>query len=103
MTEFAYNNTKDTSNNHTSFKLKCGYYLQISHEEKVNPYSQSKLVDKLLAELKELMIVCRENFYYPQKLQKQANDKGVKPRSYTPNDKVWLNSKYIKTKQNRKL
>ena len=25
------------------------------------------------------------------------------PKSYTPGDKVWLNSKYIKAKQNRKL
>ena len=27
----------------------------------------------------------------------------MKPRSYTLNNEVWLNSKYIKTKQNRKL
>ena len=32
-----------------------------------------------------------------------AHNKGVKPRSYAPSDKVWLNSKYIKTKQNQKL
>ena len=49
------------------------------------------------------MIVCRKNLYYAQKLQKRANNKGVKPRSYAPNDKVWLNSKYIKIKQNWKL
>ena len=49
------------------------------------------------------MIVCGENLYYAQKLQKQANEKGVKPRSYAPGDKVWLNNKYIKTKRNRKL
>ena len=49
------------------------------------------------------MTVCRENFHHAQELQKQAHDKGVKPKSYAPGDKVWLNSKYIKTKQNRKL
>ena len=49
------------------------------------------------------MIVCQENFYHAQKLQKRANDKGVKPKSYSPGDKVWLNSKYLKTKQNWKL
>ena len=27
----------------------------------------------------------------------------MKPKSYAPGDKIWLNSKYIKTKQNRKL
>ena len=49
------------------------------------------------------MFVCRENPYHTQKLQKQAHNKGVKPKSYVPNDKVWLNSKYIKTKHNYKL
>ena len=49
------------------------------------------------------MAVCQENLHHTQKLQKQAHDKGVKPRSYARGDKVGLNSKYIKTKQNRKL
>ena len=49
------------------------------------------------------MIVCHENLYHAQELQKQAHNKGVKPRSYAPNDNVWLNTKYIKIKQNRKL
>ena len=46
------------------------------------------------------MTVCRENFYYAQELQKRAHNKRVKPKSYALRDKVWLNSKYIKTKQN---
>ena len=49
------------------------------------------------------MTVCRENFHHTQELQKQAHNKDVKPRSYTPGDKVWLNNKYIKTKRNWKL
>ena len=49
------------------------------------------------------MTVCKDNLFYAQKLQKQANKKDVKPKSYAPGDKVWLNSKYIKTKRNRKL
>ena len=44
------------------------------------------------------MTICRKNFYYPEKLQNLAYDKGVKPKSYTTGDKVWLNGKYIKTK-----
>ena len=75
----------------------------MSYEEEVNPHSKSKSADELSAELRELMIVCQENLHHAQKLQKRAYDKGVKPRSYAPNDKIWLNSKYIKTKQNRKL
>ena len=49
------------------------------------------------------MIVCWENLYYAQKLQKRVHDKRVKPWSYAFGEKVWLNSKYIKTKHNRKL
>ena len=49
------------------------------------------------------MIVCRENLYHAQKLQKRAHNKWVKPRSYVPNEKIWLNSKYINIKRNRKL
>ena len=49
------------------------------------------------------MAVCQKNLYYAQGLQKQAHNKGMKPKSYALDDKVWLNSKYLKTKQNRKL
>ena len=49
------------------------------------------------------MIVYRKNLYHAQKLQKQAHNKNVKPRSHVSSDKVWLNSKYLKIKQNQKL
>ena len=49
------------------------------------------------------MAACRENLQHAQELQKRAHDKGTKPRSYAPGEKVWLNNKYIKTKRNRKL
>ena len=103
MAEFAYNNAKNASAGHTPFELNCGYHSRMSYKDNVNSYSKSKLADNLLAELKELMIVCRKNPHHAQKFQKRAYDKSVKPKSYAPDDKVWLNSKYIKTKQNRKL
>ena len=49
------------------------------------------------------MTVCRENLHHTQKLQKRAHNESVKPKSYAPSDKVWLNNKYIKTKCNRKF
>ena len=49
------------------------------------------------------MTICRENLYHAEKLQKRADNKGVKPNNYVPSDKVWLKSKYIITKRNRKL
>ena len=49
------------------------------------------------------MTVCQENLHHAQELQKQAYDNGVKLKGYASGNKVWLNSKYIKTKQNQKL
>ena len=40
--------------------------------------------------------------HYTQELQKRAHNKGVKPQSYASGKKIWLNSKYIKTKRNQK-
>ena len=49
------------------------------------------------------MTVFWNNLHHAQKLQKQANIKGIKTKSYVIGKNVWLNSKYIKTKQNRKI
>ena len=49
------------------------------------------------------MSVYSENLQHAQKFQKRYHDKHAKHRSYVPGDKFWLNSKYIKIKQNRKL
>ena len=49
------------------------------------------------------MAACQQNLHHAQELQKQVHNKRVKPWSYAPGEKVWLNSKYLKTKQNRKL
>ena len=103
MAEFAYNNARNASTGHTPFELNCGYQPRMLYKEDVDPCSQSKLADELLVELRELMIVCQENLHHAQELQKRAHTKGVKPRSYAPSEKVWLNSKYIKIKCNRKL
>ena len=103
MAEFAYNNAKNASTGHTPFELNCDYHPWVSYKEDVNHHSQSKLADKLSAELRELIIVCRENLHYTQKLQKRAYDNGVKPWSYVSGEKVWLNNKYHKIKCNQKL
>ena len=49
------------------------------------------------------MIIYRENLYHAQELQKQSHNKGVRPQSDAPSMMVRMNSKYIKTKRNRKL
>ena len=95
MAEFAYNNAKNSSTGHTLFELNCGYHSYISFEEDTNSRFQSKSADELLAELRDLITDCQENLHHAQEFQKQAHNKGVKPRSYTPSNKVWLNNKYI--------
>ena len=88
MVEFANNNAKNASIGHTSFGLNCGYHLCVFYEENVDPRSKSKSADDLANNLRELMIVCRENFQHAQNLQKQAHNKSTKPKSYAFGDKV---------------
>ena len=64
IAEFAYNNAKNASTGYTLFELNCGYHLWVSYKEDIDPRSKSKSADKLLAELQELMTICRENFHY---------------------------------------
>ena len=103
MAKFAYNNAKNAKTGYTSFELNCDFNNRAFYKKKVDLYFQSKLVYELATELKELMATCKEILQHIEKLQKQYNDKHVKPRNYVPGNIVWLNSKYIKTKQNRKL
>ena len=84
-------------------ELNCGYHPCVSFEKDTDPRSQSKLADKLSAKLQDQMTVCQKKLHHAHKLQKRAHNKRVKHKSYTPGDKVWLNSKYIKTKRNQKL
>ena len=103
IAKFAYKNAKNLSTGHTLFELNCDYHPCVSFEKNINPRFWSESADELSAELQDLMTVCWGNLHHAQELQKRAYDKGVKPRSYSSRDKVWLNSKYIKIKHNQKL
>ena len=102
MLKFAYNNTKNTNTDHTFFKLNCGFYCCVSFQKDINLYSKSHSAKKLTKKLKNIMSI-QQNFIHVQKLQQKAYDKGVKLLSYAMGQKIWLNSKYIKTKRNCKL
>ena len=103
IAEFTYNNSKNVSTGDLPFGLNCGYHPWILYKEEVDPHSQSQLADELSEELRELIVVCCKNLHHAQELQKRAHNKGVKPQSYVLDKKVWLNSKYIKSKRNRKF
>ena len=49
------------------------------------------------------MAICQQNLHHAQELQKRAHNKEVKPQSYALGDKVWLSSKHLRIKRNRKL
>ncbi len=103
MVEFAYNNTKNASTGHNPFELNCGYHPRVSFKEDIDSRLRSRSANELPEELRELMEVCCQNLLHAQELPKKAHDKRVKSRSYAMGKKVWLNSKYIKTKRNKKL
>ena len=103
MIEFTYNNTKNASTGHTLFQLTYGYHLKVLFKEDVNLYSRSCSADELGKKLRELIEVCCQNLLYAPEVQKNTYNKGVKSRSYAPDEKVEFNNKYIKTKKNRKM
>lgn len=66
MAEFAYNNTKNTSIGHMSFKLNCGYHFYIFFEDEINPCLRSHSANKLAKELKDLILIYQQNLLYAQ-------------------------------------
>lgn len=103
MAKFVYNNAKNVCIGSTFFKLNYKYLFYISYKENIKLQSKFKAVNKLLTKLEKLILVFGKNLLYIQKLQKQVYDKGIKAKSYVFVNKVQLNSKFIKIKQNQKL
>ena len=103
MAKFTYKNAKNANIGHIPFKLNCGYHPRVCFKEDVDPRSRSRSAKKLAEDLKKLIEICCQNLLHAQKLQKRAHNKRIKNRSYVPGKKVWLNSKYIKIKINKKL
>lgn len=102
MAEFAYNNAKNASLDYTLFEPNYSFYPRVFYEEDVDPGLKTKSAQELASELWDLLTTCWKNLQHAQNLQKQHHGKDTKPKSYDPDDKIWLNSNYIKSKQNRK-
>ena len=103
IAEFAYNNAKNASTSHISFELNCGYHSRVSFEKNVNPQVKSYSANKLADMLRQLIEICCQNLLFAWELQKKTYNKRVKSCSYVHGEKIWLNSKYLKTKWNKKL
>ena len=84
MAEFAYKNAKNARTSYTPFELNCKYHPRVFYEEEeiLDLCSKSKTAEELSSKLQKLMIVYQQNLHHAQKLQKEAYDKDVKPRSY---------------------
>lgn len=102
IAEFEYNNTRNISTSNTFFDHNYNYYPLVFCEDKTDSYSKSRSANKLAKELKHLIEIYQQNLLHIQYFQKRAYNKRVKPSSYTIGKKVWLNNKYIRTKQNQK-
>ena len=77
MTEFVYNNTKNTSISHIYFKLNYGFHLYVFFKKDINFYLRFCLAEELTKELRDLILIYQQNLIYTQKLQKQAYNKDV--------------------------
>lgn len=88
IAEFAYNNTKNASTGHISFKLNCKYYPRVFFEDKTNLCLKSCFANEIVEELKELIDIYYQNLFYVQKLQKKVDNKGIKSYSYAQDKKV---------------
>ena len=49
-----------------TFELNCNYYLQVFFKDKYNIYSKSCSANELAMELRELINICYQNFFYTQ-------------------------------------
>lgn len=103
MTEFAYNNVKNVSTSHTAFKFYYGYHSKICYKQDINPRFILWSADKVATALHKPISVYRDNFQYVQEFEKRFHNQHIQLQSYTLGQKVWLNAKYIQTKQKRKL
>ena len=103
MAEFEYNNAKIISVNHNSFELNWDYHLRVSYKKEIDSLSKSKSAKELAVKLRDLKTKYQKNIQYTQGLQKQHHNQATKSKSYSLGDKARLNSKLIKTEQNRNL
>ena len=68
MVEFVYNNAQNASIGHTLFELNCDYHLKVFFKEDIDFHSKSRFANKLAEELRELIEVYYQNFFYAREL-----------------------------------
>lgn len=103
MAEFAYNNMKNISMDHISFKLNCGFHPKVFLGGKCQsllPIKIDRQAGKWAQRADDYLQT--KPLIYTRALRQYYNNH-AKPWNYASGKKVWLNNKYIKSKQNCKL
>lgn len=103
VAEFAYNNARNSTTGISPFEANLGYSPRMSWDEDVDPKSRSRAAVDNAKHLATLMGVCKEAILAAQETQATYANRHRKSREYSVGDYVWLNTKYIRTKRNRKL
>ena len=104
IAKFAYNNVKNANTGYSLFELNCRYHPRVVFKKNISLCSQSKTADKLSTTLQKLITVCQKTSIMLKSFKSKFIIKTLSPGAiYVSGDKIWLNNKYIKTKQNQKL
>ncbi len=101
--EFAYNNAKNSTIGMSPFEANLGYEPRMSWDEDIDPKSRSRAAVDNANHLFTLIGVCKDAILAAQQSQEEYANRHRKSRDYKVGDRVWLNTKYIRTKRNRKL
>ena len=64
MTECIYNNVKNTSIGHISFKLNYRYHPRVSFKDDANSYSKFCQVKELAKKFRDLIFNCQQNLLH---------------------------------------
>lgn len=70
IVEFTNNNLKNANIDNILFKFNICYHFYTSYKEEVSLCFELKSVERLVNNLKDLMMICRNNFDYSQRQQK---------------------------------
>ena len=103
ITEFAYNNSINASTDCSSFEVNLNFSSRISFEEFFDSRIKSVLVKQHAVHLSKLIEMFQKILNHVQIRQKKYANVRMKFMKYVIDDHVWLRSKNIRTKRNRKL
>ena len=103
MTEFAYNNSINASIDCSSFEVNLSFFSRMSFEEFFDFRVKSVSVKQHAVYLSKLIEMLQKILSHAQIKQKKYADARMKSMKYAIDDHVWLRSKNIRTKRNKKL